>query len=341
MIDLVHLQGALAVAAHGSFARAARALGISQPALSRQIAGLEANLGIALFDRNRTGTVPTVFGRLVLDRAAILLGNLSELEREVGLLRGLEAGSLHVGAGIYPAFLSVGIATGRLKTRHPGLKFQVMTGDWRSIVHGLRTRELDLAVIEVSLVAGDPQLIVEPLPSHAGAFFCRAGHPLTGMHAPTIKQVLAYPLAAPRLPARAVVPLRSLLEGQGEFDGDADEYVPPIKVDTIRLAVNVVLSSDAISLAPLSAIRPELLEGTLVALPLSPPWLRTNYGLIYPADRSLSPAAEAFMREMRIVETELTAQEAVLEKTLVRSSKGRGDARSARRKRAGTIIKDS
>ena len=75
MIDLVHLQGALAVAAHGSFARAARALGISQPALSRQIAGLEANLGIALFDRNRTGTVPTVFGRLVLERAAILLRN--------------------------------------------------------------------------------------------------------------------------------------------------------------------------------------------------------------------------------------------------------------------------
>lgn len=331
MLDLVHLRGALAVAAHGSFARAARALSISQPALSRQIAGLEAELGIALFDRHRTGTVPTVFGRLVLDRATTLLGDLSELEREVGLLRGLEAGSLHVGAGIYPAFLSVGIATGRLKARHPGLRIQIMTGDWRSIVHGLRARELDLAVLEVSLIAGDRRLVVEPLPPHVGTFFCRAGHPLAAMHAPTIKQVFSYPLAAPRLPARAVVPLRSLLEGQGEFDSDAEEYVPPIKVDTIRLAVNVVLSSDAISVAPLSAIRAELAEGTLVALPPSLPWLRTNYGLIHPADRSLSPAAEAFMRVMRAVESELAAEEHTLEATLRRSA-GKRKAGARRRR---------
>ena len=54
----------------GNFARAAERLGITQPTLTRNIATLEARLGLRLFDRGRGGAVPTVFGQAVIDRGA-------------------------------------------------------------------------------------------------------------------------------------------------------------------------------------------------------------------------------------------------------------------------------
>ncbi len=69
MLDLKLLHQALILARHRNFARAAEALHLTQPALSRSIAGLEAALGEKLFDRTRQGVEPTSFGRMLLARA--------------------------------------------------------------------------------------------------------------------------------------------------------------------------------------------------------------------------------------------------------------------------------
>ena len=72
-LDLHQLRQALALLEHGSFVRAAAALHISQPALSRSIQALERNFGNELFLRSASGVVPTDVGRLYLERARDLL----------------------------------------------------------------------------------------------------------------------------------------------------------------------------------------------------------------------------------------------------------------------------
>ena len=102
---------------------------MSQPALSRSIAGLEAALGIQLFNRTRQGVEPTAFGERLLARGSTLLTDAAELERELSLMQGLELGALRVGAGPYPAEVSVGPALARISMRYPRLRVELTTGD--------------------------------------------------------------------------------------------------------------------------------------------------------------------------------------------------------------------
>ena len=81
-IDLHLVEHAIALAQHRRYARAAKALHISQPTLSRSIAALEESLGVRLFDRGRGGVEPTVFGRLLLERGAVLLADAAALSGE-------------------------------------------------------------------------------------------------------------------------------------------------------------------------------------------------------------------------------------------------------------------
>ena len=80
-LELQQLRQVIALAEHGSFVRAAAALHISQPALSRSIQNLEQRFGSELFLRSSGGVVPTDVGRLYLERARDLLRMADELDR--------------------------------------------------------------------------------------------------------------------------------------------------------------------------------------------------------------------------------------------------------------------
>ena len=311
MLDLRLLQQALTLARHRNFARAAAALHMTQPALSRSIAGLEAALGEKLFNRTQQGVEPTSFGQMLLARAKTLLDDATELERDFKLMRGLDIGELRVGAGPYPAELSIGQAAGQLMSRHPGLRVDVTITDLRAITAAVIDRKLDLAVIELSLVEGETRVATETLPQHPGYFYCRAGHPLAAEKTLTMQRILAFPFAGTRMTRRVAESFLKIAKA-GAIDPDSGDYLPPIKVDSIRVAKDVVMRSDAVGVAPLSMIAAEVKSGQLVALPLQLPWMKTGYGFVYLRDRMLSPAAEAFMAEVRSVEAEHVAQSRAL-----------------------------
>lgn len=309
MIDLTLLRHALAIADCGSFASAAKSLGVSQPTLSRQIQALEVALGFRLFDRGRRGAVPTPLGQQVLSRAAGLVRSAELLHDEIELLRGVEVGDLKVGAGVYPAFLSLGRALAGLTARHPRLHVSVRVEDWRALAPQVLEARLDLAIVEIGDYARHPDLDVEALPEHQGVFICRAGHPLLKRRDPTLAEVFAYPLAGTRLAPR-VGPFLAGQRTAGQLDEATGEYVPSIEVNTIRLMAETVAASDAFGIVPLLTALELGRDGRIATLPLRPPWLRTKYGFITLKQRTLSPAAEAFMHEVRAVEAILAGEEA-------------------------------
>src|SRR4051794_3733946 len=98
MLDVRRLRVLREVAAHGSFSAAAEALAFTQPAVSRQIATLEAEAGARLVERGARGIRLTPAGELLLEHAEVILDRLAAAEHQLDALSGLDGGRLRVGA---------------------------------------------------------------------------------------------------------------------------------------------------------------------------------------------------------------------------------------------------
>lgn len=322
MIDLRTVRHVLALAEHRHFARAAGALQLTQPALSRSIATLEKKLGVRLFDRGRGGAELTAFGRLLIERGAGLVRESEEMERAIGLLKNLEIGELVVASGPYPAMMSLGAAIGRLARRHPGVRVRLRVMGWREVRQRLLAGEMDLAVFGAAPVRHADALVVERLPPHPGVFFCRAGHPLLEESSLSLERVLDFPLAGSALPPRIARFLHAAAAG-GSIDEASGRFVPRLCVDWPATAVQVVRESDAVGVALAHAIEHEIAAGELVVLPIGAPWLHTEYGFVTRRNQEQSPAARAFMAEVRAVEEELVAAERAIVAGLARRAANR------------------
>jgi DNA-binding transcriptional LysR family regulator len=286
-LQLRHLAHAVALAEEGSYTAAAKRLNLSQPALSRSIQVLGELLGAGLFDRTPTGIVPTTIGSIVVERGRELLREANSVEREVHLALGLETGSLTIGAGPYPANISVGKACGLLLRDHPGLRVNVRVADWQTLLRAVLDNTLDLAIAEISTAAADSRLHAEALPRHRGYFICNPQHPLVSEISLTLEHIRAYPIVSSSLPERF-----GALEGA-------------VRVDTFRLLRDIVIHSNAIGLATASQTEADERAGLLTRLPLVLPWMHSQYGFLRLKGRTPSPAAFAFMEKLREVEAAL------------------------------------
>lgn len=305
-LDLHALRHVLALARHGHYGRAAAALNITQPALSRSIAGLEHVLGVQLFERDRRGARLTNFGELLVTRGEVLISGAVELEEELLRQQGLETGQLRVGAGLYPAEISVAPALGRLAVRFPGLRVSLISERWRVVADAIRSGGIDVAVLELSAVDAAPGLALEPLPTHEGLFVCRPGHPLAQCRSPDLPAILEYPLVGPKLPPR-VGAILARASSRPLVD-DVGDYVPALLVEIAQLAKQMVMAGDGVAIVPAPLVAEELAAGTLMDLRVRLPWLRTKYGFAYPRDRPLSPPLLAFMAEVRTIEDDVVAR---------------------------------
>src|ERR687896_1499365 len=121
MLDVGKLATLRAVVAHGSFSAAGNALGLTQPAVSRQVSLLERQVGTQLVRRTRQGVHPTEAGRVLVEHAEAILGRLAVAEAQVADLAGLRAGHLRLGS-FFTALVYLSAELGALlEARHPDL----------------------------------------------------------------------------------------------------------------------------------------------------------------------------------------------------------------------------
>ena len=303
-LDLRQLRYILALNQYRSFARAAEAVGLTQPALTRSLQSLESSLGARLFDRDRSRVEPTPVGERLLERAQLLLNQARSIEQDVRQMVELEVGLLRIGAGVYPADLSVGTAVGRLLRRHPGLMADLAVTDWPELIRRVTSGDFDLVVADAEVARNDDRLSVEALPRHRGNLFCRAGHPLLGQAVLTLEEVRRYPLVASALPDRLVALGTKDKQGLRSYLPEGT-VAAEIRVGSFALAQRIVMESDAIGAAAPTQIEHAVARGELVPLDLDLPWLTTRYGIIRLKNRTPSPAAETFMQILREVEAEI------------------------------------
>jgi DNA-binding transcriptional LysR family regulator len=137
------------IALTGSFTAAARLLGYSQPAISRQVAAMEAAAGYPLFIREGRGVRVSPAGAVVLEHAGHILAGVDALRQDLTALDDRLAGRIKLGAFPSATAVLVPRALARLRTEHPRLDVALAEGPTPTLLRQLRARRLGVAVIGV------------------------------------------------------------------------------------------------------------------------------------------------------------------------------------------------
>ncbi len=213
-----------ALAKHRHFGLAAKALGVTQPALTRSLKQIEDQLGVKLFDRQ--GVTPTLFGGIVLEHGERAVAEFNDLARELALAKGMEIGEVRLAVAPYPADISGERAVAILSERRPNLRIELKTANWNRVVDDVREGAVDLGLADVSEAEHDPELDVETLRTSQGVFYCRAAHPLTRKGPLALSDLLGYPFVGPILPKRFVAALPKAPSNFGVLD-ETGKPLPP------------------------------------------------------------------------------------------------------------------
>ncbi|MBF7729185.1 LysR family transcriptional regulator [Pseudomonas sp. N040] len=282
-MDLANLNAFIAIAETGSFSHAGERLHLTQPAISKRIAGLEQQLKVRLFDRLGREIGLTEAGRALLPRAYQILGVLDDTRRALTNLSGEISGRLtlatshHIGLHRLPPLL-------RAFTRaHPQVALDIQFLDsevaYEEVLHG----RAELAVITLAPDTREPVRAVavwdDPLD-----FVAAPEHPLARSGAISLADVARHPAVFPGGNTFTHHIVRRLFEREGLTPniGMSTNYL-----ETIKMMVSIGIAW--------SVLPRTMLDDQVARLPLPGIQLERQLGYILHSERTLSNAARAFM----------------------------------------------
>lgn len=297
-IKFRHLVCFLEVARQRSFAKAADALAVSQPAISKTLKELEEILAASLFERGRSGVTLTAAG---VDFMRYAGPCVQALRDGVNVLRGgaHEAGLVRVGVLSTVESLLIPEVVRRLHERHAALVVSVATGPSAFLLAQLRVGELDLVVGRMTDSPEIQGLTFEHLYSESMTLVVRPGHPLLARAPADLERLGDYPLVLPF----AGTTIRKYADSLFVQCGVAQ---PRQRLETISVALSrrYVLCSDALWVAPLDAVRLDLRQGELMELDLGIREPGGSVGICSNAALTPPPAALRFCEVLREVAAE-------------------------------------
>jgi DNA-binding transcriptional LysR family regulator len=171
-----HLRTFLAVRKHLNYTRAAEAVFLSQPAVSRQIRQLEEELGVRLFEQIGKSLHLTDAGRTLGAEAEKLLGAMDRAAEVVRAHRSAELGSLRIGASTTPGFYLLPSLLGRFHHQFPKAELHYFVGNSLHIEQMVARNELDLGFVGAHLSNEDLRLV--PVVEDEIVCFASPTHPL-------------------------------------------------------------------------------------------------------------------------------------------------------------------
>lgn len=138
----------VSVARNRSFTRAALELFVTQPAVTRHVKELEAQVGATLFDRSGGSVTLTKAGEAMLFHAEKILDSYRRMQFDMNLLTGNFSGELRLGASSTIAQYVLPPCLARFSTRYPEIRTTLDTGNTRQMVQALFSHSIDLALVE-------------------------------------------------------------------------------------------------------------------------------------------------------------------------------------------------
>ncbi len=290
-MNLNHLRVFASIAEHGSLTRAARALHVSQPAVSKQLGDLETDIGALLVDRLPRGVRLTAAGEVLFAHAQRILHAERAAESELRDLAGLEAGRLSIGASTTIGSYFVPSLFGELHRAHPRVELELRIANTAAIRDAVLENRLDLGLTEG--LVGTDALSVETLAGDELVAIAAPGHPA---------------LARAPLPARALQSLPLLMREPGSGSRDVVEAAllerglrvhPIMSLGSTEALKNAVLHGLGVAIVSRLTVEYELRTGRLAELALLDLRIRRDLHLVALRDKRMSPAAAEFIKLLR------------------------------------------
>lgn len=288
-MELRHIRYFSTIAREGNISRAAKKLGISQPALSKQLGELEACLGQTLLERGARAVKLTAKGEVFRKRADEILSLVNCTVREVTCGKSKLSGRIAIGAAETFGFALVASALKDLNRKNPAVSFQLTSGNGEDLVERLQRGTLDLAVlIGPGRVDGFETLSLGVY--HSLGLVLTKDDPLAKKKSIQPKDLLGRPLLIPRR-----MRVSAELAGWTGYD-----YSQLDVVGTFNLLYNAAYAvAEGVGAAvTLDGLIPAMLAKKLVFRPFEPEIYSDTY-LAWKENAELAPAAAELVRILR------------------------------------------
>jgi len=292
-IDARSLRYFAEIVACGSMSRAAAALGVSQPALSKCIRELEGHLRVKLLDRSASGVTPTISGRTLYVRATSVTAEISRAEAEIKALAAADAGLVSIGVLPSQTPLLTDAALRLIKTR-PKLRLRVIERARSELMAGLLRGEFDLIVSVIAPDRDPPNVSSQVLFHDRPNLIMRKSHPLDRGPNLRLRLLANYPWLVPPAESDRWASLEKTIAGAGI--GWPPKTI--IECHASAFLKAMVVQSDCIGLLPNDAATAEEQAGLIRSIPLPNLRVTRAVGLAYRNDYPQSEAALAVARAL-------------------------------------------
>ena len=289
-MKLSTLQALVAAVESGSLRGAARQVGVSQPALTKMIRELEQELAAPLLARSTTGVVPTAQGKVLYERASLVLRELSGAVEEIHQLGGHMVGELHIGAVPLAVMLLIPETVRTFSREFQHVHLHVREELYIEQLMNLRRSDVDIAIGPIPDHLPQGEFHVEELLPVAMVVVVRQGSPLAG--------------------ATSLEALRSarwVYTGVGGISGYARKLFERhgLQAPAVGATVNSTLGllsliggGDFVGLMPEPLMRHPVAASFFVQPPLREGPLQLQICAITKADTALKPAVRQFLAHL-------------------------------------------
>jgi LysR family pca operon transcriptional activator len=298
-LRLHHFRAVDAIETRRSLLKAAAALGITQPALTKTLHEIEDILQLRVFDRHSRGVRPTEAGLVFVESARRMLAELRRLDDRLDQFSAPNSGTVALGvlpvaaAGVLPGVLT------RLKALKPDIRVRLEQGRTEDLLPLLASGEIDLIVGRLYEPPVPDAFAREALWTEPISILARARHPVFALEAVDIDHLRLYDLVLPTVTQRVGQEIEGLLASLGLEPGSS------FRSSSHGFIREMLHGADVLSVMPRLMMVGDLLRGTLriVPLPIAAP--ERPAGLILARDRALPQAGRAFVECLRAYVREL------------------------------------
>ncbi|MFZ9674620.1 MAG: LysR family transcriptional regulator [Ilumatobacteraceae bacterium] len=249
-MDVRQISSLVAIADHGSFSAAARALYTVQSNVSAHVAKLERDLGVILIDRATLEL--TEEGALVVERGRRILREIEDISADLSALDDVVAGETRIGVigttgrWLMPQFLT------ELRDAHPNVRPIISEGGTSSLLPRLVSGQIDAAIVH--LPVDDKELSVQTLFAEDLVLLVHTKHPWSSYRTLPITRLGEHPLL---LPPRSAA-LRRIINRAADANGVT--LAVQAEIDGVRLMASLAFEGFGASIVPATAI-PRWLKG--------------------------------------------------------------------------------
>jgi len=286
-MDIAALQSFLAVAETGSFSRAAERVFLTQPAVSKRIAALEASLGTRLFDRIGKRAQLTPAGVALFERARRVLRELDDVKRSIADLSGTIAGELRLATSHHIGLHRLPQPLRQFHAAYPQVRLDLRFMDSEQACNEVARGEIEIAIVTLPPKLEAP-LKAESVWNDPLDIVVARHHPLAKLHSPQIKDLAGYPAI---LPGPGTYTREIILKALGSWRDRIEIGMATNYLEVLKMLASIGLGW--------SALPRTMIDESLSVVQIKKMNIERQLGIVTHSARTLSNAAQALVRTVR------------------------------------------